>query len=70
MWSSFKSVGSEVVRNIPRGAGMALGAAITGATLAGLGKLLIKGSDSIKNKVDERKAKKAVNETAPVAQAA
>jgi len=67
MWSSIKRVGSVVVENIPRGAGMALGAAITGAVLAGAAKVLNKGAESLKEKKEEKKTKKVAIETSAAA---
>ncbi len=69
MFNSVKAVGLEVLRNVPRGAGMALGAAITAATLAGLAQVLNKGSEAIKEKTG-KKLDKVVAEHTPQAQAA
>ncbi len=70
MVNSLKSAGQEVLRNVPRGIGMALGAAITAGALAGLGKLFTKGSDAIKEKQTKMKNKPVEAAAASVQQAA
>ena len=58
MVNSLKSAGVEVLRNIPRGAGVAIGAAMAAGAMAGLAKLFTKGSEAIKARTDKKEVVK------------
>ncbi len=65
MFNSIKQGFVTVGRNILPGVGAGIGMALAGVTMAGLAKVMTKGSEVLKTKVEERKIQKTTSSVQP-----